>query len=349
VAGRTKREYVEPMGLAHLSSLENRRENASELRQYVYELATTLVSRIFNRAEKIGGKKAEEALHDMRVATRRLRETLSMFVLFYPPRRLKRVLARIKKMTQVLGLPREADVNAALMARLPMPGNASSTQQAAKEHLLEILEDERVRRHRKMKKAFSRLDLAALKRELRSLSKAGMTREMRIPASSHFDPMNAPERSWLESLWREKGRPFLQYDEEKLRAMDDQALHQLRIQTKKLRYALEIINPIAGNSFDLLIQSARELQDLLGECHDFDVLMAVIRNHREALKAGNRLLLAEAMGEVIGTLQSKKEEAIQKVPRLFAVFFATLDLALPASFRPSASAITPATASKSGD
>ncbi len=349
MAGRSNRENFEPMGLAPISSMRNCRKNASDLRQYVYDLTKSLVSRIFDKAEKTGGKKAEEALHDMRVATRRLRETLSMFGLFYPPRRLKKALSRVKKVTRVLGVTREVDVNAMLLASLPIPETASSAQRMAKEHLLEILEGERARRHRKMQKAFPRLDLMALQRELRALTKSGMTAEIKIHSSSPSDPMNASGNSWLESLWQEKGRPFLQCNVEKLKAMDDHALHQLRIQTKKLRYALEIINPIFGNSFDLLIQSARELQDLLGECHDSDVLMAFIRDHREALKVGNRLLLAEATEEVIGTLQSKKEKAIQKVPHLFAVFFATLDLALPASSRPSDPAIAPITASKSGN
>lgn len=51
-----------------------------------------------------------EALHDMRVASRRLRSALSVFAEAYPARRFKPLEKQVAKVTDALGAVRDADV-----------------------------------------------------------------------------------------------------------------------------------------------------------------------------------------------------------------------------------------------
>ena len=47
-----------------------------------------------------------------------------------------------------------------------------------------------------------------------------------------------------------------------------EALHQFRLETKRLRYTLELFKPCYGPGLDKRLSSLRKIQDLLGEVND---------------------------------------------------------------------------------
>lgn len=62
-----------------------------------------------------------------------------------------------------------------------------------------------------------------------------------------------------------------------------EALHDLRIATKRLRYLLEITEPCFGKPARDGAKVARSLQDVLGEIHDCDVMSERVRARAEAV------------------------------------------------------------------
>ncbi len=52
------------------------------------------------------------------------------------------------------------------------------------------------------------------------------------------------------------------------------ALHDMRIAAKRLRYVLELLGFLIGPVADEAQAQARELQTVIGEVHDYDVLIA---------------------------------------------------------------------------
>ena len=54
-----------------------------------------------------------------------------------------------------------------------------------------------------------------------------------------------------------------------LRAVDE--LHEMRIEAKRLRYALEIVDPLHEGRLAEAIEAVRHVQQVLGEIHDCDV------------------------------------------------------------------------------
>ena len=80
-------------------------------------------------------------------------------------------------------------------------------------------------------------------------------------------------------------------------AEEVEALHDMRIAAKRLRYILEITGPVFGEYAATAVKHAKELQDLLGEIHDCDVqlpeVMAVLS---EVLGEDARALTAAAGG-----------------------------------------------------
>ena len=70
----------------------------------------------------------------------------------------------------------------------------------------------------------------------------------------------------------------------RLGAEDPDALHDLRIAAKRLRYVLEVARPVMGDAVKQREAAARSVQEVLGEIHDCDVLLPRIRAHRRALR-----------------------------------------------------------------
>ncbi len=63
------------------------------------------------------------------------------------------------------------------------------------------------------------------------------------------------------------------------------AAHDMRIAAKRLRYLLELSEPLFGSEAKRAAKVAKNLQDLLGEIHDCDELMPLVRDHIDQLRA----------------------------------------------------------------
>ena len=62
------------------------------------------------------------------------------------------------------------------------------------------------------------------------------------------------------------------------------ALHDMRIAAKRLRYVLEIAEPVLGSAAKHGVKSAKGLQDLLGEIHDCDEMLPLVERHVARLR-----------------------------------------------------------------
>ncbi len=75
-----------------------------------------------------------------------------------------------------------------------------------------------------------------------------------------------------------------------------ETLHDMRIAAKRLRYVLEITSPAFGPAAEAGANSAKDLQDLLGEIHDCDVMLPRVRAHVKQLRAEDTEHLRAAAG-----------------------------------------------------
>jgi CHAD domain-containing protein len=101
-----------------------------------------------------------EALHDMRVASRRLRAAISVFAPAFPPKQIVPIEREICRVTDALGAVRDADVQIAFMEGLLL--EAPAEEQPG---LASFAADLRARRKR---------DRKALVREMDRLEKSGL-------------------------------------------------------------------------------------------------------------------------------------------------------------------------------
>ncbi|MFO0837590.1 MAG: CHAD domain-containing protein [Phycisphaerae bacterium] len=203
-----------------------------------------------------GGK--PDALHDMRVASRRLRAALAVLEPFLPRRRARRLGKSLRRLTRTLGATREADVLIDSLERL-REQSAGVLERAAAEHALEHVHARRAREHARMTRDLADLDAARIQRRFKRL-----LRDIHPPRTT-----DDAEFALQILLPRVEGA-FGHIDW--LRGQEDPpGLHAMRIAIKKLRYAIELLKPAFFSGHAELLARVRGMQDILGHHHD-DVL-----------------------------------------------------------------------------
>lgn len=229
------------------------------------------------------------AIHQARVATRRLREALPLVVDGGRGRKLER---RVRSLTRRLGPVRELDVVIHTLDALETGGDVP---RHALDMLRAVVAEERRRLHRDMARRVAEFDIDALRRK----AVAGARKHDLAIARA-----NAKE-----------GRPTRRGDPVRLATADRRAarraaslraaienaagiylpdrLHEVRIAVKKLRYAMEVARDLRGSRAQVRIRTLKRAQELLGRMHDLEVLIARTRAVQGSPRAADLRLSAD--------------------------------------------------------
>jgi CHAD domain-containing protein len=125
---------------------------------------------VFEQAGGVLDLAQVERVHDMRVATRRLRAALEVFEACFPRKRHRKALKKVKALADALGERRDADVEIALLE-----GLVEEAAEADKGALLALIEQLRVRQgeaNEALGPHVAPKRLKKLRRRLKKLAKA---------------------------------------------------------------------------------------------------------------------------------------------------------------------------------
>src|SRR6266545_4484816 len=247
-----------------------------------------------------------EQLHDMRVATRRIRAAIALFEAALPAE-VVMVREELGWVASALGAVRDLDVlieqvetwrrraegldDRALGA---VAGVLSADRDQARANLVQTLDSPRYER---------------LLAELTSVLRHGPV------GASPFS--RAPAVDAAPSLIKQRYRKVRKGGRRIDRTSKPADYHRLRIRAKRLRYALQFLAPIYGTGVTTLIRRTVRLQDLLGAHQDAEV--AVARFEAIVAEEGSDLppAAAFAMGEIAERFAKKKAKLRRRFPKLF--------------------------------
>ncbi|MBJ6800377.1 CHAD domain-containing protein [Geomonas propionica] len=250
-----------------------------------------------------------DAVHDLRVASRRLREGLALFAPLLPGKKVARLSRRVKRLTTLLGELRNVDEALAFFSGLNREQGGGGPALAG---LLRTLSKERDAAQTELAQALPRLRAGNLKKELARL--LGHPNPFR---PSGIDPF-MDVALFAEAALAERVTLVEELFPAALREEDAVAQHRLRIAFKKLRYRLEILAPLLEDEGDQLRQVLKRYQDLLGSLHDLDVFAEMVEQ-RVAQGAGREELLQVLAGQravLFGSLmQAHREQPIEPLTR----------------------------------
>ena len=259
----------------------------------------------------------EEALHQMRVALRRLRAAISLFSDMLTDPQTEALKSEFKWITGELGPAREFEV---LLKRVAKP-------------VADRGQDEP--------------EAAPISRELREKCEVAIARARMAVESLRFRDLALDTAAWIETGdWTRSPngaagilrRRFAAVATEQLRrrwkrilksgkhldTLDPQHRHKLRIQAKKLRYAAEFFASVFTRKKSMrrqkdFVESLQQLQDALGELNDIAVNEKLLQRLGGAKRHGGRIRKA-----FVGRLSAREEARISPVlkeaERAYAAF-----------------------------
>jgi CHAD domain-containing protein len=220
----------------------------------------------------------------------------------------------LRRVTRAAGDLRDLDVQIGLLAERRARAE-DDLAQAGIEHLLVLAEDRRKVVEDRMTRWLDAFDFDSLESRLRA---AVRDVTAHLPQESVATNLLALSllTPFVERLQRE-----LPPDHD---VPDAEPFHRFRIAVKKLRFALELFEPVLGPRYEALHREAEHLQELLGAHHDFSVLSDLAWTHHATLLAAGYTALAGGLASV--ATAADREQALS----LRAFREATFD---PAAFR----------------
>lgn len=242
-------------------------------RELILEQVTELVKH--ERGTRAG--EDIEALHDMRVASRRLREALEIFQVCFPPKIYGRLYERVRRITRALGRARDADVAAEYFAKL-LAASPNVIEQVAMQEILRRLAKQQTRRRTAMQHELDKVRPADL---VARFEKAFEHLE-RTPPSRQRGSRTA--LLLARRLFAQRLREVFACHRLIQGETDIEGLHNLRIAVKKLRYAMETLDFAGGEQVKENLKFFKKLQTVLGDLHDRDVFGATIQRRIDKLK-----------------------------------------------------------------
>ena len=245
------------------------------------EAAARLLAELSTRAEalldaarRVRAADDDEAIHDLRVATRRLAETLSLWRAALETAPAREARTRLARLRRALGGVRETEVHLDLLRLL---AHDASPAEAGAVRLLRRRLDAHLERARRAAVRFARPRRIA--RILRRVERAGTGLSERIAGT----PGLLANTSGRAARRLAEARAAFARARQATAAVpaDDAALHAARITVKKARYALESLAATGEREDEVALRELRRAQRDLGAVHDWVTFSAWIGHERE--------------------------------------------------------------------
>lgn len=231
----------------------------------VQDLATLVTGRHDALREQAGDAHDAkvDAVHQARVASRRLREVVPVLGRGLDDIRLKPLRRNLRDLTRALGPVRELDVALGMVEELPIEGpDADRLADAWREHL----------EHRR------RAPVRALRKALGPGPRRELDRALEAFAAARTV---SRDESWREGLTRRliaRAQDLRDHIERTGTTYHPEPLHEVRIAIKKLRYVLEITGEAGLARVLRPLRTLKAAQESLGHLHDLDVLMTSLQS-----------------------------------------------------------------------
>src|SRR5512132_2668421 len=262
------------------------------------------------------GREHEEGIHQMRVATRRLRSCLALYDKFSPAEQLDYINGELKWLIGELGPARDWDVFVA-------DTFAPVVKQIEDEDRLTALRDQ-IERQRD--EAYGRAQAA-----VGSQRYLGLVLLLNSWAEGRgWRDGASVERSELQAGAAEIAHELLRriYDElvaagNDFEHLDPEHRHKVRIQLKKLRYATEFFSSLyPRRKVTPYLAAMKALQDDLGISNDVDVARKLLKRAMKRTRGKERAQLSYAAGLVVGWHSHVGNEREQELIRAWSRFAA---------------------------
>jgi CHAD domain-containing protein len=241
-----------------------------------------------------------EAVHQLRVASRRLRVFVDLFSHFSDSRRVRRSKRQLEVITQAVRDLQDADV---MLQNLQERRDSVSGDEESGA-LGHVIEKALSRRDKVAKKARARVGAF----ELDDLG-AGLRRildDVALRARAQSTTYELLAELAFDRVLDETRRSFPTF----AHLPRAEELHRFRLQVKKLRYAAELVEPVLGSGFLPIHRRTKQVQELLGDHQDRVVLVKTLERHRNRI--AKQRLPTSGFDRLIVRVEDEREQLFQR-------------------------------------
>ena len=237
------------------------------------------LNRLVKQVEGAKIAKDPECIHQMRVASRHLRSSLPIFKECFPQNH-KKWRKEIKKITKELGTARDLDVQIIFLEDFIKKMNQHQDTRGISRLILRQ-KQARQKQQKKVNKAIDIFQSSGIVDEITQISRQiiGQSKLKKLPSRY---VINLPA---IVDLINTHLADILSYEDFIYDPGSDIQLHNLRKACKRLRYTLELFEPLYQSKLKDPIKKMKHFQTLLGDIHDCDVwrdfLPVFLENEKE--------------------------------------------------------------------
>lgn len=205
-----------------------------------------------------------ESVHQMRVAIRRMRSLFKLLGTYYKPKTVAKFSCSLRDIAKTLGQIRDLDV--LILDLQDFQSTQDDDTQVIIKRIIKKLDKRRRKNRITLNALFDSMPYHKFVKQFTSFTKTHNKGAVSV------DDKRTPHqvRHLLPILLHERLASVRAYDTV-LPHVEDEILHALRVEFKRLRYAVEFFKPVLGASAEKFIKEVKVMQDLLGRINDITV------------------------------------------------------------------------------
>ncbi|MFN7172278.1 MAG: CHAD domain-containing protein [Fimbriimonadaceae bacterium] len=243
-----------------------------------------------------------EELHDMRVASRRMRAAFKIFEPFLPIT-LLRLNEELRWIAAVLGAVRDFDVQLETIRALTAQDAELAT---GLQPVVDRLEKQRAQARAKLTSALDSRRFDSLCNRLHRMLTRGV-----VPRSAGA---LVPALAVAPDLVEKCHKRTLKMAKSVLADPRDELVHELRKRYKRLRYAVEYCNVLYPENSQTFIQQMKDVQDTLGDRQDAFTAIDQLTLIAEDKRFKPSVATAFALGKLVQEFYHRKEALTHHIP-----------------------------------
>jgi CHAD domain-containing protein len=207
-------------------------------------------------------KYSEEAVHDLRVSTRRLMSTLELLATLVTDNRLKKPRRTLKKRLDMFDPLRDTQIQLLYVEkRLPTCPELQAVYDALAKQERQLVKH--------IRKQVKRLKTARLEKSVTTMGKQLRARltDPTKPDETVSAMMSAVDAAFANVVNRRR----------QMNPDDTTTIHRTRVAFKKFRYMVEVLQPLLGEVTDERLKQMHDFQTMMGDIQDIEVLSASLK------------------------------------------------------------------------
>jgi len=212
-----------------------------------------------------------EGVHDMRVASRRVRSALRDFAPHLRKTKIAASTKHLREIADTLGVVRDYDVAIIALEKLQKKANPEISS-----GLQRIIDDQKAKldpARKELVQALNYKKLSQLKRSFRhaivdSIVSQAATKQ---PASGTTVKSGPSYKVYARSTLLKRLKDLEALSPSLYKPQKVKPLHEMRIAAKRLRYAMELFAACWGDQLGVFSHQVAQMQSSLGELHDCDL------------------------------------------------------------------------------